>query len=56
MTQSRVQMPVGPAPIISTVSSSAISEIRAAQKPVARMSPTKSACSSPTVSGIRFNP
>ena len=27
-------MPVGPAPIISTVSSSAISEIRAAQKPV----------------------
>ena len=32
MTQSSVQMPVGPAPMINTVSSSLISEIRAAQK------------------------
>ena len=31
-------MPVGPAPIISTVSSSVISDMRVAQKPVARTS------------------
>ena len=54
--QSKVQMPVGPAPMISTVSSSVISEIRAAQNPVARTSPTKRACSSLTASGMRFNP
>ena len=55
-TQSKVQTPVGPAPMISTVSSSVISDMRAAQKPVARMSPTKSACSSLTPSGMRLNP
>ena len=33
ITQSSVQIPVGPAPIISTVSSGLISEIRAAQNP-----------------------
>ena len=48
--------PVGPAPIIRTVSSSVISEIRAAQNPVARISPTNKACSSVTVSGIRLSP
>ena len=56
ITQSRVQMPVGPAPIMRTVSSSLISEIRAAQNPVANTSPTNNACSSVTLSGIRFNP
>ena len=56
MTQSKVQIPVGPAPMMRTVSFSEISEIRAAQKPVARRSPTNSACSSLTVPGMRFNP
>ncbi len=37
----KVQIPVGPAPIINTVSSSLISEILAAQKPVASISPAK---------------
>ena len=46
----------GLAPIMRTVSSSVISEIRAAQKPVASTSPTKSACSSVTESGILFRP
>ena len=41
-------MPVGPPPMISTVSSSVISDILAAQKPVASTSPTKRACSSLT--------
>ena len=53
--QSRVQTPVGPAPMMRTVSSCVISEMRAAQKPVARMSPTNSACSSVTLSGILFS-
>ena len=56
IVQSSVQIPVGPAPMMSTVSSSEISEIRVAQKPVARISPTNNACSSLTASGIRFNP
>ena len=43
IVQSRVQIPVGPAPIIITVSSSVISEMRIAQKPVAKTSPTKRA-------------
>ena len=43
-------MPVGPAPRISTVSSRPISAMRAAQKPVARMSPANSACRSVTLS------
>ena len=51
MTHSSVQMPVGPAPMSKTVSSGVISEMRAAQNPVARMSPTNSACSSETPSG-----
>ena len=55
-TQSSVQSPVGPAPRMRTVSSGPISEMRAAQNPVARMSPTKSACSSLTVSGMRVSP
>lgn len=55
ITQSRVQTPVGPAPMMRTVSSCVISEMRAAQKPVARMSPTNSACSSVTLSGILFS-
>ncbi len=50
--QSKQQTPVGPAPIIKTVSSSVISDILVAQNPVARMSPTKSACSSLTESGL----
>ena len=54
--QSKQQTPVGPAPIIKTVSSSVISDILVAQNPVARMSPTKSACSSLTESGILFKP
>lgn len=56
ITQSSVHIPVGPAPIISTVSWGLISEMRAAQKPVAKISPTNRACSSLTRSGIRFNP
>lgn len=44
-----------PAPMMRTVSSCVISEMRAAQKPVARMSPTNSACSSVTLSGILFS-
>ena len=56
ITQSSVQIPVGPAPRISTVSSAVISEIRAAQKPVARTSPTSKACRSVTPSGILFRP
>ena len=52
----KVQMPVGPAPIIRIVSSDVISEIRTDQKPVAKISPTNKACSSLTVSGIRFKP
>ena len=52
ITQSNVQMPVGPAPRISTVSSFVISEICAAQKPVASTSPTSKACRSVTPSGI----
>ena len=56
MTHSNVQMPVGPAPKISTVSSGVISEMRAAQKPVASTSPTSSACRSVTPSGILFSP
>ena len=56
ITQRSVQIPIGPAPIIRTVSSSVISLMRAAQKPVAKTSPTNSACSSVTLSGIRFNP
>ena len=56
IAHSKVQTPVGPAPIIRTVSSSVISEIRAAQKPVASTSPTNKACSSLTVSGIRLKP
>ena len=56
ITQSKVQIPVGPAPIIKTVSSSDISEMRVAQNPVASTSPTNRACSSLTLSGIRFNP
>ena len=49
-THIRVQRPVGPAPMISTVSSSVISEMRAAQKPVAKTSPTNKACSLATLS------
>ena len=45
-THMRVHRPVGPAPMMRTVSSSVISEIRAAQKPVASTSPTSRACSS----------
>ena len=56
ITQSSVQIPVGPAPIISTVSSGLISEIRAAQNPVASTSPTNNACSSLTLSGMRLRP
>ena len=56
MAHSSVQMPVGPAPMMSTVSSVEISLMRAAQNPVASTSPTKSACSSVTASGIRFRP
>ena len=56
IAQSNVQMPVGPAPMMSTVSSSEMSLMRVAQKPVARTSPTKSACSSETPSGMRFSP
>ena len=56
ITQSKVHSPVGPAPMTSTVSPSVISEIRAAQKPVASRSPTNRACSSLTASGIRFRP
>ena len=51
-----VQIPVGPAPIISTVSSGLISEIRATQNPVANTSPTNNACSSLTLSGMRLRP
>lgn len=51
-----MQMPVGPAPIMRTVSFSVISEIRAAQYPVASTSPTNSACSSVTESGILLSP
>src|SRR6266849_1455226 len=40
--------PTGPAPITATVSPADISARSAAKKPVARMSPTKIACSSPT--------
>ena len=32
------------------------SEMRAAQKPVAKTSPTNKACSSVTLSGMRFSP
>ena len=49
-------MPVGPAPMISTVSSAVISDIHAAQYPVASTSPTNSACRSVTLSGILFSP
>ena len=56
IAQSNVQTPVGPAPMTSTVSSGPISEIRAAQNPVARMSPTNNACSSLTVSGMGVSP
>ena len=38
------------------ISSSVISEMRAAQNPVARISPTNKACSSLTESGMRFKP
>ena len=41
LAQSNVQIPVGPAPISSTVSSGVISEIRAAQKPVPECHPRK---------------
>ncbi len=56
ITHSKVHIPVGPAPITRTVSSCEISDIRAAQKPVASTSPTKRACSSLTPSGIRLSP
>ena len=56
MTQSNVQIPVGPPPIIRTVSSFPISVILLAQYPVAKISPTNKASSSGTLSGILLSP
>ena len=53
---SRVQMPVGPAPIMSTVSDGRSSDMRTAQKPVASTSPTNRACSSVTDGGMGVSP
>ena len=44
--------PTGPAPITATVSPGLISARSAAKNPVARMSPTKIACSSDMPSGM----
>ena len=51
-TQSAVQYPVGPPPMMSTVSPLRIFAMPAAQYPVDSRSPVKSACSSLTPSGI----
>ena len=55
-THIAVQSPVGPAPMMATVSPSETSPMSAAQYPVDSRSPVKSACSSETWSGMWVRP